>query len=673
MLRIGKTSLAGKIIISIVLCLIIAIGAVTVLLIRTTSENLYKQMELQGKEMAQLVMYEIRLKEAMLGDVEELLNNHLYDAAFSIASMGTYSNEMLQSLSQKTGLSEINIINGDGEIIYSNMADNIGYIYGQNHAMQQVLKGNQEKIVESIRKSEVDSRFYKYGGVKLAQGRGAVQIGIAADKIEKINHSFSIQKLLESIGEDDEVVYALMVDKKLTATAHSDRERVGMVFDYPGERMAVEKGEEHTGIFHSDERKMNIYEIILPIQSQSGEVVGAINMGLSVASVEEAVRNMISKSIVAAIITSVIGILLMLLLVQRITKPLKNLAAAADRISLGDLRDKIEVESKDEIGRLAQSFSIMVENIKDMVKKIMSTSASINTFSDELVASAQQNATVADQIAKATEEVAAGSSEQVRKTSQAKERVDMVSNKIKTIVNNIEELKTSTETMVTSANESKREMQAMSQQMETIRASSDLSSSTLKDLSNTSQKIGKIVDVINQIANQTNLLALNAAIEAARAGEAGKGFTVVSEEIRNLAEQSVRSAEDITKLIQETQEKSQVAIIAIDASSSEVDKGQQIVERVGHTFETIGNTINENQQLFSQLEAAMSELNDSFYHTITLVNDIEFIAEGTAANTEEVAASTEEQMASIQQITASIEQLNNMVGELNDLIAQFKM
>lgn len=243
----------------------------------------------------------------------------------------------------------------------------------------------------------------------------------------------------------------------------------------------------------------------------------------------------------------------------------------------------------------------------------------------------------------------------------------------KTIVNNIEELKASTETMVASANESKREMLAMNQQMETIRASSDLSSNTLKDLSNTSQKIGKIVDVINQIANQTNLLALNAAIEAARAGEAGKGFTVVSEEIRNLAEQSVRSAEDITKLIQETQEKSQVAIIAIDASSSEVDKGQQIVERVGHTFETIGNTINENQQLFSQLESAMSELNDSFYHTITLVNDIEFIAEGTAANTEEVAASTEEQMASIQQITASIEQLNNMVGELNDLIAQFKI
>ncbi|MTI54403.1 methyl-accepting chemotaxis protein [Geosporobacter ferrireducens] len=673
MLRVGKQSLARKIIVSVILCLIMVIGSTTILSIRIAKENLYKEMELQGKEMVRLALYQARMQDVMLDDIEEILNNYLYDSAFSIASMSTYSNDILEALSQKTGLAEINIINESGKIVYSNMVGNIGYIYGENHAMQQVLKGNQEKITESIRQSEVDSRFYKYGGVKLIHGKGAVQIGIAADEIEKMKTNFSIQRLLESMGQEDRVVYALIVDKSLTAIAHSDKERIGMVFDYPGERMAVEKGEEHTGIFHSEERGMNIYEVILPFHNQSGEIIGAINMGLSVAPVEDAVKEMVFQSIMVAAITSMIGILFILLFIQRLIKPVKYLAAAANQISLGDLREKIEVDSKDEIGSLAHSFSTMVDSVKNIIKKILNTSADMNTFSDELVASAQQNAAVADQIAKATEAVAAGASEQVKKTNGVKEKVTIVSGKIEGVVSNIEELKASTEGMVRSSRESRAELLEMNQQMDTIRQSSHLSGSTIKNLNNTSQKIGKIVDVIKQIANQTNLLALNAAIEAARAGEAGKGFSVVADEIRTLAEQSVRSVEDITKLIEETQEKSQVAIVTIDDSVSEVDKGMQIVEKVVNSFDTISSTINENQQLFFQLESAMADLNDNFNNTMVLINDIEFIAEETAANTEEVAASTEEQMASIQQITSSIEHLNMMVGELNNLIAQFKI
>nr|WP_243183506.1 methyl-accepting chemotaxis protein [Anaerosolibacter carboniphilus] len=672
-MRPGKPSLARKIIVGVIICLMIAIGSTTALSIKIAKENLYKQMELQGKEMVRLVLYQTSMQEKMTDDIEVILDNNLYDAAFSIANMGIYSDDKLEVLSQKTGLTEINIIDENGAIIHSNMKENIGYVYGENHAMQRILKGNEEKIVEDIRKSEVDSRFYKYGGVKLPNGKGAVQIGIVADEIEKMKQSFSIQRLLESIGQDEEVVYALVVDRNLTAVAHSDKERVGMVFDYAGERGAVEKGEEHTGIFYSEERKRNIYEVIFPIYNQDGSITGAINVGLSVASVEAAVKSMIARSIITATVVSIIGLLLVLLLIQRLIKPVKKLVTSADQIALGDLRETIEVTSQDEIGNLARSFSTMIDSVKNMIKKITNTSKNMDTFSEGLVTSAQQNAAVADQIAKATEEVAAGASEQVKKTNKVKENVDIVSSKIKDIVNNIDELKASTEVMVQSANASKKEMLEMDQQMKIIRESSYLSSSTIKNLSSTSQKIGKIVDVINQIANQTNLLALNAAIEAARAGEAGKGFTVVAEEIRNLAEQSVRSAEDITKLIQETQEKSQGAIVTIEDSVIEVDKGQRIVERVGSTFETIGSTINENQQLFSLLETSMTDLNENFKNTTVLINGIESIAEETAASTQEVAASTEEQMASIQEITASIEQLSNMVGELNELVALFKI
>ncbi|SNS66272.1 Methyl-accepting chemotaxis protein [Anaerovirgula multivorans] len=673
MKNVKKQSLAKKIITGVILCLIITVTSTTILAVRVAKDNLYKQMELQGKDLVKLVLYQARMLETMNEDIEEILNNYLYDAAFSIASTNSYDNATLEALSNKTGLAEVNIIDENGEIIYSNMTGNLGYIYGESHPMQPVIKGNQEKVVESIRQSEVDSKFYKYGGVRLLNGKGTVQIGISADDIEKMKDGFSIQRLLESIGQEDNVIYALVVDENLTAIAHNERDRVGMVFDYEGERMAVENGEEHTGIFHSSERGMNVYEVILPLHNQAGEIVGAINMGLSVAGVEAAAKAMVSRSIIVAVITSLIGILLVFLLIQKVIKPVKSLAAAADQIALGDLREKIEVTSKDEIGSLAYSFSTMVDSVKDMIKKIMATSTSMNTFSDELVASAQQNATVSDQIAKATEEVAAGASEQVQKTNYVKENVDVVSDRIKEIVNHIHELKVSTESMVQSANDSRQEMMEMNQQIGIIRESSHLSSDTIKNLSNTSQKIGQIVDVINQIANQTNLLALNAAIEAARAGEAGKGFTVVAEEIRNLAEQSVKSAEDITKLIQETQQESAAAIVTIDDSVAEVDKGQQMVVKVGDSFESIVTTINENQKLFLNLEDAMVNLNNKFNDTTKLVNDIEFIAEETAANTQEVAASTEEQMASVQEITSSIEQLDGMVEELNHLIAQFKI
>ncbi|SET29191.1 Methyl-accepting chemotaxis protein [Natronincola peptidivorans] len=669
----NNQSIARKILTYVIICLIIAITSITFLSVQTAKNNLYQLMELNGKEMVEGIKYQAYMQEIMDEGVDDILNNYLYDAAFSIAAMNSYSDETLEELSRKTGLEEINVIDGNGEIIYSNMPANIGYVYGESHAMQQVLKGSREKIAEDIRQSEVDQRYYKYGGVSLADGSGAVQIGISADAVEEMRQGFSIQNIVQSIGQQENVVYAFVVNRDFEATAHSNPERVGMIFNYEGERRAIEAGQEHTGIFTSEERGMDIYEVILPIENNAGEITGAINMGLSVATVEDAVRQMVLRSIIVAAIIAIMSIIIIYIAVQRTAKPIKLLAASTDKIALGDLTEEIEVKSKDEIGSLANSFSIMVKNVKNMIEKIMVTSNNMNSFSDKLVASAQQNATVSDQIAKATEEVAAGASEQVKKTNHVKKNVEDVSNKIKNIVGNIEDLKTSTMSMVESAQKSRKEMQEMNQQIEAIKESSHVSSTTMKNLSATSEEIGKIVDVINGIANQTNLLALNAAIEAARAGEAGKGFTVVAEEIRNLAEQSVKSAENITTLIQETQEKSKAAIITIDDSTSQVDKGQQIVERVGHSFEGIVATINENQDLFKNLETAMMDLNKMFTNTTTLIQDIKFIAEDTAANTEEVAASTEEQMASVEEITSSMEQLNEMVNELNHLITQFKI
>jgi len=186
-------------------------------------------------------------------------------------------------------------------------------------------------------------------------------------------------------------------------------------------------------------------------------------------------------------------------------------------------------------------------------------------------------------------------------------------------------------------------------------------------------QIGIIVDVINSVADQTNLLALHAAIEAARAGEQGRGFAVVAEEVRSLAENSRKSAEQISNLIREIQAGVNKMRGSIDSAIDQVKGGTEVVEKAGRALQEIAVSIESTSRYANEIADTTREQvlgNDEALKSIT---EIASIADETAASSEEASATVEEQTASMQEMAAAAAELASMAEKLNQLVRGFRV
>jgi len=209
--------------------------------------------------------------------------------------------------------------------------------------------------------------------------------------------------------------------------------------------------------------------------------------------------------------------------------------------------------------------------------------------------------------------------------------------------------------------------------MRSVRTSSTEVSEAIRELAAKSGQIGQIVQTITGIAEQTNLLALNAAIEAARAGEQGRGFAVVAEEVRKLAEEAQRSAEEISALIGAIQADTSRAVQVVESGAQRTHDGAAVVEQTREAFLAIGSSVENIAARIEQI-AVGSELTLVSAQTVQdSISEVAVVAEESSASTQEVCASTEESSASAEQIAASAQELSDNADALNHLVAQFKL
>ncbi|MCL6097096.1 MAG: methyl-accepting chemotaxis protein, partial [Bacteroidetes bacterium] len=174
-----------------------------------------------------------------------------------------------------------------------------------------------------------------------------------------------------------------------------------------------------------------------------------------------------------------------------------------------------------------------------------------------------------------------------------------------------------------------------------------------------SNEIGEIVQVIDDIADQTNLLALNAAIEAARAGEQGRGFAVVADEVRKLAERTTKATKEIATMIRQIQKDTEGAVVSMNEGTTEVEKGKVLADKAGHALKQIISGAEEVVDISTQVAAASEEQSSA--------------AEQISRNIESISSVTNQSASGVQQIARAAEDLNRMTVNLQDLIARFKL
>jgi methyl-accepting chemotaxis protein len=184
---------------------------------------------------------------------------------------------------------------------------------------------------------------------------------------------------------------------------------------------------------------------------------------------------------------------------------------------------------------------------------------------------------------------------------------------------------------------------------------------TMEGLGERSMQIGLIVDVITNIANQTNMLALNAAIEASRAGEHGRGFAVVAEEVRDLAEGSREAAEQISKMVRDTEIETSRALKAVESSKETISTSIDVIQS---TLDALTNVVAIVDQIATSAESvytATEAQREGSERVVRASHDVAAIAEQAAAGTEEASAAANEQAASVQELAQFAVEMKNLV------------
>ncbi|BDH60254.1 hypothetical protein MTP04_03840 [Lysinibacillus sp. PLM2] len=358
---------------------------------------------------------------------------------------------------------------------------------------------------------------------------------------------------------------------------------------------------------------------------------------------------------------------------QLISKPTKEMEKLMKKAERGDLTVQSTYQSKDEIGSLAHSFNEMLSQLNRLVKNVRDASNQVASSSEELIASAEETSNASQHIAEASTLLATGAESSLNDTEEIAISMQNTATSIGEIANSISLVSKHSNTTSEESEKGNVALNKTINQMNSISNTVQASSSVIKELGNRSSEIEKIVAVITGISEQTNLLALNAAIEAARAGEHGKGFAVVAEEVRKLAEESKRSAEQITYLILDIQNNTQGAVSSMDKCTSEVETGLQLIHETGESFEKILKSAFDVAKKSEEVSVTSEQIAASVENMSRKIQNISKSAEEAASNSQSVAAGAEEQLASMEEITASAQALANMAEDLKTAVNTFKI
>lgn len=369
-----------------------------------------------------------------------------------------------------------------------------------------------------------------------------------------------------------------------------------------------------------------------------------------------------------------LSILFVVFFSKRIARPIQIIRDECILLAQGDFREhETLVQSEDEIGQLARGFRDMRTKLHVLITNVQNQAEQLAASSEQLTASAGQSADAVNQVSGSIAEIAQGTEKQA-------DEVNRISSVVKQMSDNISQNSITTSEVsdiaINTSKEAEHGKQAVGQaikQMNKINQGSKAVQNAIAELVKGSQEISEIVGLISTIAGQTNLLALNAAIEAARAGEHGRGFAVVAEEVRKLAEESNKAAQQIAELIQKNQVNMDQAVTAIQDSTEGVKEGLGIVNVTGETFNKIvGSIVNLSEQI-RETSASIKQMDDASQLLVSSVDEIDKVSKKNAVETQNVSAASEEQSASMEEIASSSQSLAKLATTLQDAVVRFKV
>lgn len=360
--------------------------------------------------------------------------------------------------------------------------------------------------------------------------------------------------------------------------------------------------------------------------------------------------------IVVIIIGVIIAIILGIFISRLISNPINKMVEAADKLAVGDIGANVDITTRDEIGKLAKSFSAMIENIRGqalIAEKIadgdLTVDVPIKSENDllgkKLSEMVEKNNDILRNISIASEQVASGSTQISDSSVSLSQGATEQASTVEELNASLEEI--SAQTMQNAENANQANNLATNSKLAAQQGNTQMKEmlKAMRDINASSNNISKIIKVIDDIAFQTNILALNAAVEAARAGQHGKGFAVVAEEVRNLAARSASAAKETTEMIEDS-------IIKVGEGTKIAEETANALIEMENGAEMVANIVNDIAVASKEQAIGIGQINQG-------IMQVSEVIQGNSATSEEVAAASEE--------------LSSQAVLLKDTVSQFNL